>query len=325
MTSIPKIIARVSPALVSIVFLKPKRTDVVEDDIADRFDEIETGSGFFVDRMGTVATNRHVIVEPGGSYLVSWRGERYPAKVLSLDVRSDVAILKIELCGTPFIRLGDSRTLRLGDAVIAIGNVLGELQNTVSVGIVSGLSRNIYAVDEQLHQTFELRGMIQTDAAINPGNSGGPLLDRGGKAIGINTATISQYENIGFAIPIERVTLDLDEVRRFGRVRRPYLGIRYTVLDPFLARKYNLDVERGAYVLRDPEPGATGVVKGSPADEAGLKEGDVILECGGESITPDHSLKDILSRRQIGSQLACRVRRGNQEFKTKMALKEQEQ
>lgn len=326
--AIPKIIKKASPALVSVIMLKPAKARDNFGDLEDEYAsqglvELETGSGFFVNRHGLVVTNWHVVYEPGYEYLISWQGNKYPARVLSRSPFSDIALLQAEVKNVPFIRLGDSSKIELGETVVALGNVLGELQNTVSVGIVSGLSRNIYAVDEAHDKTFELRGMIQTDAAINPGNSGGPLLNAHAEAIGVNTATITSYENIGFAIPIKRVRLDIEELRRFGRIRHPHLGVRYIILDNFLAKKYGLAVGYGAYVLKNPEPDGQGVVRNSPADRAGIEEGDIIVSCDGEDITNARTLRDILLSKEIGRKLKLRVLRGAGYFDTEIVLEEQ--
>ncbi len=322
---IPGIIKKASPALVSVIMLKSAQTRNGLDDEygAQSLVELETGSGFFVDKNGLVVTNWHVVYEAGYEYLISWQGGKYPAKVISRSPFSDIAILQAEVKNVPYIKLGDSSKLELGETVIALGNVLGELQNTVSVGIVSGLSRNIYAVDEAHDKTFELRGMIQTDAAINPGNSGGPLLNSRAEAIGVNTATITAYENIGFAIPIQRVKLDIEEVKRFGRIRRPQLGVRYIILDRFLARKYGLEVEYGAYILKEPEPDGQGVIRNSPADKAGINEGDIVVSCDGEDITNARTLRDILLSKEIGRKLKLRVLRGAGYFDTEIVLEEE--
>jgi len=213
MEQIPKIIEKVSPALVSVVLIKPNKEIQEENQEKDGFVELETGSGFFISDSGLIATNRHVVFEVAGDYWVFWNNKKYFAEVLLRDPDNDVAVLKTKNQGkTPFIKLADSTKLQLGESVVAIGNVLGGLQKTVSSGIISGLSREIMAKDESYNKVFELKNMIQTDAAINPGNSGGPLLNLRGEAIGICTATISDYENIGFAIPSLFVSMAVAEI-----------------------------------------------------------------------------------------------------------------
>jgi len=315
MEQIPKIIKKISPAIVSIILIKPNKEIEEENQEKDGFVELETGSGFFVSGNGLIITNRHVVFEPGGDYWVSWNNKKYFAEVLNRDPINDFAILKITAgVKTPFIELADSSRLELGQAVIAIGNVLGGLQKTVSAGIVSGLSRNIRARDESYNEVFELRGLIQTDAAINPGNSGGPLVEMSGKAIGINTATISEYENIGFAIPANAIREDIESIKKNGKLFKPYLGVRYIILDEELKKKYELPVDYGAYVLREPEPDGQGVIPGSPADKAGLKEGDIILEVNNKKITRKSPLKEILKQSPVEKPITMKILRNKAEI-----------
>lgn len=325
MASIPKIIKKVSPAVVSIILIKPARElETSLEEAGEELIEIETGSGFFINSTGLVATNRHVVFETAGDYWVNWNEKKYYAEVINRDPINDIALLRIKTNEkTPFIKLGDSSKLELGETVIAIGNVLGGLQKTVSAGIISGLSRNILATDETYHQTFELRGLIQTDAAINPGNSGGPLVNLAGEAIGINTAMINSYENIGFAIPINSVKEDLEEIKKFGRIKRFYLGIRYVILDKNLKEKYRLPVDYGAYILREPEPDGQGVIPQSPAERAGLKEGDIILEVDNEKITLKNNLKAILKKKEPGKPITLKVLRNKEELITQANLESQ--
>ncbi|MEW5805120.1 MAG: trypsin-like peptidase domain-containing protein [Patescibacteria group bacterium] len=326
MASVPKIIKKISPAVASIILIKPTKEigDLADKTTEQELTELETGSGFFINNSGLVATNRHVVFETAGDYWLNWNGKKYYAEVISRDPINDIALLQIKTKEkTPFIKLGNSAKLELGEAVIAIGNVLGGLHKTVSTGIVSGLSRNILATDEAYHQTFELRGLIQTDAAINPGNSGGPLINLSGKAIGINTAMINSYENIGFAIPIDLIKQDLADIKKFGKIKRFYLGIRYITLNKDLKQKYNLPVDYGAYILREPEPDGQGVIPHSPADRAGLKEGDIILEADNEKITQKNSLKQILRKKNQGKPISFKILRNKNEITAQTALEDQ--
>jgi len=305
---ITKVIKKISSSLVRIVKIEPQNNDY--------FEELETGSGFFVDNCGTIATNSHVVEK--NNYWIKWQDKKYFAQILATDKISDIAILKIEEKNTPFIKLGDSNKIKLGEEVIALGNVLG-LGPTVSKGIISGISKNIYALNEPDEKTIELRGVIQTDAAINPGNSGGPLVNLKGEAIGINAATIAGYENIGFAIPINNFKKDYYQIKKFGKLVEPYLGIKYIVLDEKLKNFYNLDLNYGAYIIKEPFENY-GVIPNSPADLAGLKEGDIITYCNNQKITTDKTLKDILKTVQIGKKVKLRVLRENKEFETEIVL-----
>ncbi len=163
-------------------------------------------SGFFVSKDGYILTNRHVVEDDESEYAVLWQNKNFPCKILVKDKVTDIAVLKVEGRNFPYLKLGNSSKLQLGQTVVAIGNALGEFQNTVSRGIISGLSRNLktYLTEE----TQDFYGLIQTDAAINPGNSGGPLINLKGEAIGINTAVVLGVENIGFAIPINQAKKD---------------------------------------------------------------------------------------------------------------------
>ena len=305
---ITKVIEKISKSLVRIVKVEPQSNDY--------FEELETGSGFFIDNNGTIATNSHVVEK--NNYWVKWQDKKYFVQILATDKFSDIAITKIEEKNTPFIKLGDSNKIKLGEEVIALGNVLG-LGPTVSKGIISGISKNIYALNEPDEKTIELRGVIQTDAAINPGNSGGPLVNLKGEAIGINAATISGYENISFAIPINNFKKDYYQIKKFGKLVEPYLGIKYIVLDDKLKNSYNLDLNYGAYIIKEPFENY-GVIPNSPADLAGLKEGDIITYCNNEKITIDKTLKDILKTIQIGEKIKLKVLRENKEFETEIIL-----
>ena len=232
------------------------------------------GSGFIVESSGIILTNRHVVADTQADYVVVLNEEqKYPAEVLARDPVNDIAILKIEAQDMPTIELGTSSNLELGQTAIAIGNALGNFLNTVSVGVVSGLSREITAGDVTTKKTTKLRGLIQTDAAINPGNSGGPLIDIDGKAIGINTAMVFMAENIGFALPIDNARKVLADLKKYGRIRYPFLGIRYILLDKEVQEKFKLPVDHGALVVSEPVPDGQAVLPGGAADKAGVKEG----------------------------------------------------
>jgi serine protease Do len=283
---------------------------------------IGSGSGFFAAEDGTILTNRHVIQDKDAEYTVIWRDKRYPCEIIARDPINDVAILRIDERETPTVQLGDSARLELGETVIAIGNALGDFSNTVSAGIISGLSRYVFAAGEASHKHQELRGLIQTDAAINPGNSGGPLVNLHSEAIAINTAVVSGAENIGFAIPINHAKRDLADLAAHGRIRKPFIGIRYIVLNENIQARYNLPIGYGAYVLREAGFSDRGIVPGSPAEEAGIREGDIILECDGAPITAERTLQDALEGRNVGDAITVKVRRGASEFESKIKLSE---
>jgi len=280
------------------------------------------GSGFIVGRDGLILTNKHVVGDPSARYTVITDDDRkHIARVVSRDPINDVAILEIGGHNLPTVALGDATKLELGETVIAIGNALGLFKNTVSTGIISGLSRSITAESDGAARTQELRGLIQTDAAINPGNSGGPLVDLAGRAIGVNAAVAFEAESIGFAIPINAARRDLADIKKYGRIRRPYLGVRYITLDENLKAKRHLPVGYGALVT--PESAHDrGVVPKSPAGRGGIREGDIILECNGEKIRIDHPIQDILENLNVNDKLRLLVLRGRRRFTTTIALAE---
>ncbi len=339
-SSIPKMVKRVLPAVVSIAV--SKMLPVFEAPFGGPTDPLDLntplmipkgkkkinvggGSGFIVDSTGIVLTNRHVVNDPGAEYVVVVNEEeKYPAQVLARDPIHDVAILKIDKKDLPVIELGDSSKLELGQTAIAIGNALGTFRNTVSVGVVSGLSREISAGDTTTQKVTKLRGLIQTDAAINPGNSGGPLIDVHGKVIGINTAMVFFAENIGFALPINNAKKDLTDLKQFGRLRLPFLGIRYVPLDKELQEKFKLPIDKGALIISEKTPeGSTGaVILGSGAHQAGIKEGDVILEVQNIKIDTKNPLEDILQKCKIGESLDIKIFRNGKELAFKVRLDE---
>jgi len=217
--------------------------------------------------------------------------------------------------------LGDSTKIELGEDVLAIGNPLGEFHDTLSSGIVSGMSRFINATDHTTQRSQRLRGLIQTDAAINPGNSGGPLINMDGQVVGINTAAVMGAQNIGFAIPINYAKKDLEEVKKYGKIRMPFLGVKYVIINKQIAEKNKLPVDYGALVVRE-NLGEPAVIKGSSADKAGLKEFDIILEAKKEKITNENPLSAILQKCQIRETIELKVLRDKKKISLKTTLEE---
>ncbi len=284
--------------------------------------KIGGGSGFIVHKNGTILTNKHVVADPRAEYhVITNDNKKYEAEVLSRDPVDDIAILKIKGGNLPFVKLGNSTALDLGADVLAIGNALGMFKNTVSRGIISGLSRSIRAATTPMVAAQELRGLIQTDAAINPGNSGGPLVNMDGEAIGINAAIVFGAQNLGFAIPIKYAERDLADLEEFGHIKRPLLGLRYVNVDENMKDRMKLGVDYGAMVVGQ-MPHSQAIIPNSPAHKAGLKEKDIVLECDSVKITPDWTIQDILEEKEVGDVLKMKVMRGKKTFAVEVKLTE---
>lgn len=303
--NIIKGVEQVSPAVVSIVLTKdqPRFERIVRDPFEDFFGwgnfqepqqngtekiEVGQGSGFFVSADGLIITNKHVVLEDDVDYTVFTKeGDSYAATVLARDHVQDLAVLRVEAENVefPFVELGDSNSLEIGQTVIAIGNVLGEFSNSVSAGIISGLGRTITASgDTGFVETIE--DVIQTDAAINRGNSGGPLLNVSGQVIGVNTATVQGAQSIGFAIPVNIVKRDLKQVQEIGEIVYPLVGIEYQEVTKILQQEKNLGRDYGAFILS--------ILKDSAAEKAELQKDDIVLEFDGQKITQNNSLGKII-------------------------------
>lgn len=343
---IEDIVRRVSPAVVSVIatkdipvieqyFINP----FPEDDFFGQFfqdfrvpqyrqkgtekRQVSSGSGFFVSGDGFLLTNRHVVEDADAEYSAIMNdGKKLKAKVVARDNINDMAVLKVDTSAGGFatISLGDSDSVRIGQTAIAIGNALGEFQNTVSVGVISGLSRTITALGAASGPE-ELSQVIQTDAAINPGNSGGPLLNLRGEVIGLNTAVAQGAENIGFAIPINKIKKALWSVKSSGRIIYPYIGVRYILITSELKEKNKLTVDYGALVAAgaNNEPA---VLLNSPASRAGIKEGDIILEFGGIKISRGNTLSKLIQQKNVGDKVALKILRDGKEISVEVTLEE---
>ncbi len=342
-SQIVETIKKVMPAVVSIViskslediekeippevlpflpFNKP-HLDIPPEEIDSRgMVKIGGGSGFIVNKNGTILTNKHVVADPHAEYtVITDDNKKYKAGVLSRDPVDDIAILRIKADNLPVVKLGDSSNLELGADVLAIGNALGMFKNTVSRGIISGLSRSIRAATAPMVAPQELRGLIQTDAAINPGNSGGPLVNMDGEAIGINSAIVFGAQNLGFAIPIKYAERDLADLKKFGHIKRPLLGLRYVNVDENMKSRMKLGVDYGAMIVGQ-LPHSEAIIPNSPAHKAGLKEKDIVLECDGVKITPEWTIQDMLEEKSVGNLLKLKVMRGKKTFGVEVKLTE---
>ncbi len=275
--------------------------------------EVGGGTGFLVSPDGLILTNKHVVSDDKADYtVITNQGKKYPAKVLAKDPAQDIALIKIEGdtkdFSFPVVKLGNSDNLQTGQTVIAIGNALGEFRNTVSAGVISGLQRTILASDIGTGTSETLQDIIQTDAAINHGNSGGPLLNLNGEVIGVNTAIAEAGQSIGFAIPINQAKRDIDQVQKTGKISYPFLGVRYQIIDQEIKDENKLPVDYGAWVKKD-EVGNPGVTPKSPAEKAGIKGGDIILEFNGQKITQENSLSKIVSQYNPGEKVTLKILR----------------
>ncbi len=277
--------------------------------------EIGGGTGFVISADGMILTNKHVVSDEDAEYTVILAdGTKYEAEILGRDPVNDIAVLKIEAEGLRPVELGDSDKIKIGQTVIAIGNTLSEYKNTVTKGVVSGIDRRVTA-NGDYGQTETLEEAIQTDAAINPGNSGGPLLDLEGRVIGINTAVSNLGQSIGFAIPINTAKRVIESVQEHGRIVRPFLGVRYVILNESIRKSNNLDVDYGALIVRGSARTDLAVIPGSAADKAGLVENDIILEADGQKITQSNSLGKILNKYQPQDKITLKVlHKGGEKF-----------
>lgn len=266
--------------------------------------QTSAGTGIIIDSNGIIITNRHVIPASASSVSVTLSDgtELDNVEVIGRTNDSDpldVAFLKVkDKKGKDLkaAKLGDSSKMQVGERVIAIGNALGQFQNTVTTGVISGYGRSVEAGDNSGSET--LQNLFQTDAAINEGNSGGPLVNVNGEVIGINTAVAGDAENIGFSIPINDVKGLVTGVLQEGKLVRPYLGVRYITLNDDVAYQNNLSTKRGAFITAS--GGQAAVVPGSPADKAGLKDGDIITKVDNDTIDEKNSLISILGRHKVG-------------------------
>ena len=290
------VVDKVSPAVVSIVV---KTTNIDFFSGSQSTNESGIGTGFIVDSAGLVVTNSHVVDDPSGEYSVVLKdGRNFKVEKIHLDEASDLAILEITARGLPKVEFGDSDSIRVGQKAIAIGNALGRFSNTVTVGVISGIARELEAASG-FGGTKVYEDVLQTDAALNPGNSGGPLLNSAGQVVGVNVATTYGADNISFAIPVNTLKPILEGFLKEGRIVKPYLGVSYRMVTKELAQLNQLP--EGAYIA--------GVIPGSPADKAGLKRGDVITKFENTNVDAQNSLAKLISGKKVGDRVELMVDR----------------
>lgn len=263
------------------------------------------GTGIIISADGYVLTNKHVIPEGVRTVsVITSDGTEYEnVRVVGRDQLNDIAFLKIEkVSGLTPAKINKNAEVQVGQKVIALGNALGQYQNTVTTGVISGIGRPI-ATQGNSGNVERLENLLQTDAAINPGNSGGPLINLDGEVIGVNTAVAQGAEGIGFAIPINDVVGLIDNLNRTGRVVRAYLGVRAVTLTPQVAKEIGVSVKDGAYVVEN------GVVNGSPASKGGLQSKDIVTKVNEQKVDRNHSLSGVISRFRPGEQVTLTILR----------------
>ena len=312
--SIAEVADKVSKSVVSII-TSTKTTNF----FGQTQNSSAAGTGIIVTEDGYILTNKHVINGANKVTVVLDDGTTYEnVEVVETDPLNDVAYLKIkDVSGLTPAKLGDSKTVTVGQQVIAIGNALGMYQNTVTAGIISGTGRSVTASDGSGGNTETLTDMIQTDAAINSGNSGGPLVNAAGEVIGINTATASA-ENMGFAIPISSAKGMLDQLIANGKADRTYLGVYSVEITPEVAKQYNLPVSEGVYLYSPSSYSA--IVKDSPAAKAGLKDKDIITKVNGTKIGAAGSLASLIGEYKPGDTVQLTVVRDGNETAINVTL-----
>ena len=305
--SIADIADKVSKSVVSIVTSTKVRSWYGD------YSSGAAGTGVIVSSDGYILTNKHVVSGASEITVVLDDGTIYEdVEIAALDSLNDIAFLKIDgVTDMNAAKLGDSKTIQVGQQVIAIGNALGEYQNSVTSGIISGTGRSVTASDSNGSMTETLSDMIQTDAAINSGNSGGPLVNAAGEVIGINTATSTSAENMGFAIPISSVKGMLAQLVESGKAQRTYLGVYSTEITPEVAKAYNLPVNSGVYIYSSSSYSA--VISNSPASKAGIRDKDIVTAVNGVKIGAAGSLSSLIGEYKPGDTVQLTViREGNE-------------
>lgn len=274
------------------------------------------GTGIILTTDGLIMTNRHVV--PSGTTSVSvtlsdgtvFDNVKVVGRTNDND-SLDVAFLQIQdTKGKTLVpaKIGDSAAVKVGDPVVAIGNALGQFQNTVTSGIISGYGRSLQAQASDGSSSENLDNLFQTDAAINEGNSGGPLVNLDGEVVGMNTAMASDSQSIGFAIPINDLSGLIDSVKSTGKLQKPYLGVVYVPITKDVKQQYNLSVDTGVYIPNSTQAnGQDTVISGSPADKAGVQPGDIITKVDDTAVDQTHSLTSLLGNHKVGDKVTLTI------------------
>jgi len=302
--SIADVVAKVKPSVVAI------NTEVVTLDIFNRpFTQEGAGSGWIIDENGLIVTNNHVVEGAESVTVTLSDGKTFPVETIRTDPLSDLAIVEIDARNLPAASIGDPSQLRVGDWLVAIGNPLG-LGISAKEGIVSRLGVSVSVPGQTLYN------LIETSAAINPGNSGGPLVNMKGEVIGITSVKIATIgvEGMGYAISTETAMPIIEELIQTGYVVRPWLGVVLRSVDEYVVLRYELAVDKGAFI--------TQVAPGSPADEAGLEAGDVIVGLGDQEIATAQDLIEAIHSSEVGQRVKITFWRGDTQNTTYATLAE---
>lgn len=310
-TTITQVVQQVGPAVVTVVGTVQVQVTFFGHTTTSEV----SGSGVFISQDGYVLTNYHVVEDTTELWVVLADGSRRQATLVGGDVYADIAVLKTEGEAPATAAMGNSDALNRGETVIAIGSPLGDFTNSVTVGVVSATGRSI-----DTGRGYKILDLIQTDAAINEGNSGGPLVNLAGEVVGINTLVVRSSnsgavaEGLGFAIPANTVQAVAQQIIETGRFSRPYLGISWQAISPYLARRYRLPVEWGVYI--------TEVEPGSPAEQAGLQPGDIIVQIGETALDETHSYINALFQYQPGDLVMLKLVRNGEAMEIQVTLGE---
>jgi S1-C subfamily serine protease len=306
-------VKRVGPAVVTVVNTMPRQR--IFGFFGDSVQQPKgSGSGVIISPQGYIVTNNHVVDGYETLEVIFADGSTTPAQMIGVDSFTDLAVIKVDRNVPAVAELGDSTHVQIGEAVIAIGSPLGDFKNTVTSGVISAVGRTLGVEEGASYEK-----MIQTDAAINQGNSGGPLVNLNGQVIGINTAIVrgdsfggAVAEGLGFSIPSETVSEITSQLIAQGYVARPYLGVRWQMISPEIAKANNLPMEWGAYVEM--------VVAGATANQAGVQPGDIITQIGAEAISDESGFLNLLNHHQVGENVTIGVWRDGQTLTLKAVL-----
>ncbi len=276
--------------------------------------ELGLGSGIIVSKKGYILTNQHVVGESKNCYVTTEDGNTYTGKVLWSNFDIDLAILKVDKIFNNAINIGDSNSVKIGQAVYAIGNPIGfEFQRTVTGGIISAIDRTVKIKNKDETYSY-MSNLIQTDATINPGNSGGPLIDQNGNVIGINTIKITSAEGIGFAIPINVVKPIIEKYEEVGEFKEAYLGIYAYDGSVMSYVKHSIKLSEGIYI--------EGIIQNGPASETELRKGDMIIRIDNTSVNKMCELQSYVFSKNIGDEITLTVIRNNKQKQVKIILGE---